>query len=84
MSHPELATALTDLLSLDLPPVALSKVDARPEGVVDTGRPVPSSCALWRVAEKGVFYAEAAELATNLPERTHLTREAARLNRAAR
>ncbi|XVS62046.1 DUF169 domain-containing protein [Actinosynnema sp. CA-299493] len=61
MSHPELATALTDLLSLDLPPVALSKVDARPEGVVDTGRPVPSSCALWRVAEKGVFYAEAAE-----------------------
>lgn len=30
------------------------------------------------------LYAEAAELATNLPERTHLTREAARLNRAAR
>jgi len=26
------------------------------------------------------LYAEAAELATNLPERTHLTREAARLN----
>lgn len=61
MNHPELATALTDLLSLDLPPVALSKVDARPDGVVETGRPVPSSCALWRVAEKGVFYAEAAE-----------------------
>jgi hypothetical protein len=61
MSHPELAATLTDLLSLDLPPVALSKVEARPEGVVDTGRPVPSSCAMWRVAEKGVFYAEAAE-----------------------
>jgi len=30
------------------------------------------------------LYAEAAELATNLAERTHLTREAARLNRAAR
>lgn len=28
------------------------------------------------------LYAEAAELATNLPERTHLTREAARLNSA--
>ena len=61
MSHPELATALTDLLSLDIPPVGLSKVDARPEGVVDSGRPVPSSCAMWRVAEKGVFYAEGAE-----------------------
>ncbi|NUT49526.1 MAG: DUF169 domain-containing protein [Saccharothrix sp.] len=61
MNRPELATALTELLSLDLPPVALSKVDARPPGVADTGRPVPSSCALWRVAEKGVFYAEAAE-----------------------
>jgi predicted RNA polymerase sigma factor len=30
------------------------------------------------------LYAEAAGLATNLAERTHLTREAARLNRAAR
>ena len=30
------------------------------------------------------LYAEAAELATNLAERTHLTREAARLNRATR
>jgi RNA polymerase sigma factor (sigma-70 family) len=30
------------------------------------------------------LYAEAAELASNLAERTHLTREAARLNRAAR
>ena len=30
------------------------------------------------------LYAEAAALATNLAERTHLTREAARLNRAAR
>lgn len=28
------------------------------------------------------LYAEAADLATNLPERTHLTREAARLNSA--
>jgi uncharacterized protein (DUF169 family) len=61
MRRPELAAALTELLSLDLPPVALSKVDERPEGVAGSARAVPSSCAMWREAEKGVFFAAAAE-----------------------
>src|SRR5262245_44747132 len=60
MAQPELATTLTELLGLDLPPVALSIADSAPDGVETTDRPVPSSCTLWREAEKGVFYATAA------------------------
>lgn len=59
MNPPKLAAALTELLLLDPPPVAMSIVENAPEGVAVSERPVPSSCALWREAEKGVFYASA-------------------------
>lgn len=71
VSRVELATALTDLLSLAHPPVALSLVDAPPDGVATTDQAVPSSCAFWREAEKGVFYA-AAEQHFNCPVGSHV------------
>ena len=61
MTHFDLAKALTDSLSLDPVPVALTIVDGAPEGVAVATRAVPSSCALWREAEKGVFYAGGTE-----------------------
>lgn len=61
MSRAELADKLTELLGLEQPPVALAMADAAPDGVVDAERAVPSSCAFWREAEKGVFYASAAQ-----------------------
>lgn len=61
MSRPELATALSELLGLEQPPVAMSMVDAPPEGLAGADRAVPSSCTFWREAEKGVFYASAAQ-----------------------
>jgi uncharacterized protein (DUF169 family) len=61
VSRPELATTLTELLGLEQPPVALSIVDAAPEGLATAQRAVPSSCTFWREAEKGVFYASAAQ-----------------------
>ena len=61
MSRPELATKLTELLGLEQPPVAMTMVDAAPEGVNTADRAVPSSCTFWREAEKGVFYASAAQ-----------------------
>jgi uncharacterized protein (DUF169 family) len=39
----------------------MTMVDAPPEGVSDAERAVPSSCTFWREAEKGVFYATAAQ-----------------------
>jgi uncharacterized protein (DUF169 family) len=59
VSRPELATKLTELLGLEQPPVAMTMVDAAPEGLDAADRPVPSSCTFWREAEKGVFYATA-------------------------
>lgn len=61
VSRPELATKLTELLGLEQPPVALTMVDAPPEGLASAERAVPSSCTFWREAEKGVFYASAAQ-----------------------
>ena len=61
MSRPELATKLTELLGLELPPVAMTMVDAAPDGLGTADRAVPSSCTFWREAEKGVFYASAAQ-----------------------
>lgn len=61
VSRPELATKLTELLGLEQPPVAMTMVDAAPEGLGAADRAVPSSCTFWREAEKGVFYASAAQ-----------------------
>ncbi|WP_199749217.1 DUF169 domain-containing protein [Amycolatopsis sp. WAC 01376] len=66
MEHAHAAARITDLLSTDLPPVALTFTDGPPEGVAVSTEAVPSSCNLWRVAEKGVFYA-AAEQHFNCP-----------------
>ncbi|MFJ4099859.1 DUF169 domain-containing protein [Amycolatopsis japonica] len=61
-----MAARLTELLSTDLPPVALTFADGPPDGVTVSTEAVPSSCNLWRAAEKGVFYA-AAEQHLNCP-----------------
>lgn len=53
--------ALADLihhgLELTYPPIALARVDARPEGIDAIEETVPSACTFWRRAEEGVFYA---------------------------
>ena len=71
MNDSELASALTELLGLQYPPVALSLVDGPPDGVATTDRTVPSSCAFWREAENSVFYA-AAEQHFNCPVGSHV------------
>lgn len=57
--HQDLALRFIDLLQLKQPPVGLTFVDDAPEGVQRTNARVPSACTFWRLAEKGVFYAEA-------------------------
>jgi uncharacterized protein (DUF169 family) len=55
------AQEIVSLLGLESPPVALAFVDARPEGVVQTSEVSPATCGFWRQAERGVFYADAAQ-----------------------
>lgn len=57
--HQSLASRLTSLLQLDMPPVAMAQADEAPPGVQASTETVPSSCAFWRSAEQGVFYASA-------------------------
>ncbi len=57
----ELAGRITSALELDGPPVAIAFVDAPPEGVPGFVGVVPSACSFWRVAERGSFYASAAQ-----------------------
>lgn len=59
MKHAETAESIRNLLGLELPPVALAFVEEPPPGVETTNAVVPSSCAFWRQAERGVFYAPA-------------------------
>jgi uncharacterized protein (DUF169 family) len=59
MTNQELAATITAALDLGPPPAALAFVDQPPAGVDITQGEVPSSCAFWRKAEKGVFYAPA-------------------------
>src|SRR5579863_10597207 len=66
MSHSAHAERLTDLLSLQNPPVALTLVDEKPEGIAQATKAVPSACAFWRQAERGTFFA-AAEQHFNCP-----------------
>jgi uncharacterized protein (DUF169 family) len=54
-----MAAAMTELLGLEQPPVALAFAASPPEGAAPIPRQVPSACAFWREAEKGVFYAPA-------------------------
>lgn len=66
MSHSAHAERLTELLSLQNPPVALTFVDEKPEGIDQATKAVPSACTFWRQAEQGTFFA-AAEQHFNCP-----------------
>lgn len=59
MNNQTIAERLTASLLLDLPPIALTFTDTPPDGIAGPSREVISSCAFWRLAEKGVFYAPA-------------------------
>lgn len=59
--YQEQARDVRSLLQLDLPPIALTFVDGQPSDVTQTATVSPSSCAFWRQAEAGVFYAAAAQ-----------------------
>jgi uncharacterized protein (DUF169 family) len=66
MDNQAVARALIEQLALDIPPVALAFCDAAPLGVSTPGAAVPSACAFWRDAERGVFFA-AVEAHANCP-----------------
>jgi uncharacterized protein (DUF169 family) len=55
----EVADSLTRALELETAPIALARTDGPPAGVPVLQDTVPSACALWRRAERGVFYATA-------------------------
>lgn len=59
MLNNQLAEAITAGLGLEKGPVAMTFVEAAPEGVNSFEQVVPSACTLWRRAEEGVFYASA-------------------------
>jgi uncharacterized protein (DUF169 family) len=59
MNYAQAAEDLTSKLGLTSPPVALSFVEAAPEGMQTFEQEVPSACSFWRKAESGVFYASA-------------------------
>lgn len=53
------ARALTDILGLTQPPIAVAFVDEQPAGVATLAKRAPSACAMWRLAELQTFYASA-------------------------
>lgn len=57
--YQDLTRRFVDLLQLKQPPVGMAFVDTLPEGVAHGNRRVPSACTFWRLAEQGVFYANA-------------------------
>lgn len=59
--YQDLTRRFVELLQLKQPPVGLAFVDIIPDGVAHTNRRVPSACTFWRLAEQGVFYANAAD-----------------------
>lgn len=61
MDYSELASLLCDGVGIRHPPVALAFVDQQPDGITTTMQRAPSSCWFWRAAERGVFYASAAD-----------------------
>ena len=57
---PPTSRSLTALLNLSSPPVAITFVDAPPEGVRHVGATEPAGCGYWRRAAEGqVFYTTA-------------------------
>ncbi len=61
MDNAMIASSLVKQLGLQIPPTALRVVEERPSGIPSFDGVVPSSCALWRRAEKEVFFAVAAD-----------------------
>lgn len=61
MELAELASRVQTGLGLEHPPVALTFVDAPPADLAGPARVAPSACSFWRDAERGTFYASAAE-----------------------
>jgi uncharacterized protein (DUF169 family) len=59
MLYTELAERFRDYLQLQHIPVGLAFVEQVPEDVQHTAKRVPSACTFWRLAEQGVFYANA-------------------------
>ena len=58
-AYASLAARLQDGLTLDFPPVALTRVSEPPDGIAEATAAVPSACTFWRRAEHGVFFADA-------------------------
>jgi len=59
MNNRALSRLLVDCLQLSMSPVALGFLDNPPEGVSTLESAVPSACAFWSRAEKGLFFAKA-------------------------
>jgi uncharacterized protein (DUF169 family) len=57
--YQDLAQRFNDLLELKQSPVGLAFVDDIPDEVFHMNARVPSACTFWRLAERGVFYANA-------------------------
>ena len=57
--YQDLTQQFTQQLQLKQPAIGLAFVDALPEGIPHTNKRVPSACTFWRLAEQGVFYANA-------------------------
>lgn len=55
----DIAAQLSDKLDLDQPPIALSFVSAKPDGVPQFDGAVPSACSFWPRAQTDTFYASA-------------------------
>lgn len=53
------ADQLVESLGLDEPPVAIAFLEGPPADVPASPVALPSACAFWREAEKGLFFAEA-------------------------
>lgn len=58
LNYGEQAGRLSSMLGLPTPPIAIAFTADPPEGVAHFDGQVPSTCSLWREAEKGVFYAD--------------------------
>ena len=57
--HQDETNQFVSLLQLKHIPVGLAFVDTVPESIQHTATHVPSACTFWRLAEQGVFYANA-------------------------
>jgi len=57
----DLTQRFTEYLQLQHVPIGLAFVEEVPESVQHTATRVPSACTFWRLAEQGVFYANASD-----------------------